>query len=44
MAYELHHTRRGPITISRESRDDRTNSATPPPDALAATSAAAHAR
>ena len=44
MAYELHHTRRGPPRHRRESRDDRTNSPTPPLDAIAATSAAAHTR
>ena len=44
MAYELHHTRRGPPRHLRESRDDRTNSPTPPLDAIAATSAAAHTR
>ena len=44
MAYELHHTRRGPPRHLRESRDDRTNSPTPPLDAIAAASAAAHTR
>ena len=44
MAYELHHTRRGPPRHRPESRDDRTNSPTPPPDTIAATSAAAHTR
>ena len=44
MAYELHHTRRAPPRHRPESRDDHTNSPTPPLDAIAATSAAAHTR